>query len=68
MLGNPPRGAIGDMHHNMNIERCTNFKQDHDVTRKIRIKVVGFLGKLNLTTSSWLTYAHERLLRLRYYA
>ena len=52
MMGNPPRGAIGDMHHNMNIEICTNFKQDHDVTRKIRIKVVGFLGKLNLTTSS----------------
>ena len=68
MMGNPPRGAIGDMHHNMNIEICTNFKQDHDVTRKIWIKVVGFLGKLNLTTSSWLTYAYGRLLWLIYYA
>ena len=35
-MGNQQRDIIGDIHHNMDIERLTNFMQDHDATKNVR--------------------------------
>ena len=47
MMGNWTNGTIGDICPNMDMGRLINFKQDHDVTKKVCIEVAEFSRNLN---------------------